>query len=173
MHPCLTKSQNYAPTLDYDDDDGEDLHEELENTIKKTPKKDLVILGDWNTKIGYLQSVDWDRGHHGLGETNDSGMRLLEFVTSHKLTLVDALFSQKISRTTWHVPHGLTCSQTDIILAAMRFKSRINKAKVINHPGADISSDHNMVLMTLKINLKKNQKQGAQCITFNMKNCKT
>ena len=40
MYPCLTKSQNYAPTLDYDDGATEEIYEEIENTIKKTQKKE-------------------------------------------------------------------------------------------------------------------------------------
>lgn len=44
--------QVYAPTTDYDDEAVETFFEELENTVKKTPKKDfLVIQGDWNAKI--------------------------------------------------------------------------------------------------------------------------
>lgn len=45
--------QVYAPTTDYDDEAVETFFEELENTDKKTPKKDfLVIQGDWNARIG-------------------------------------------------------------------------------------------------------------------------
>ena len=70
----ITIIQVYAPTTDYDDEAVEAFYEELENTIKETPKKDfLIIQGDWNAKIGTDAYDDWGgtAGRFGLGETND------------------------------------------------------------------------------------------------------
>ena len=48
----LTIVQVYAPTQDYDDDAVEEFYNELQETIKNTPKKDLlVITGDCNAKV--------------------------------------------------------------------------------------------------------------------------
>ena len=45
----------------------------------------------------------------GAGETNERGERLLEFARKHKITMVNNIFSHKISiRTTWHSPNGVT-----------------------------------------------------------------
>jgi len=60
----------------------------------------------------------------------------------------------------------------DYILAPKRFKSSINKAQTRTFPGADIGSDHDMVLMTLQIKLKtKNQKRNPR-LRFNMEKLK-
>ena len=50
-------------------------------------------------------------------------------------------------------------------MAPKRFKSSINKAQSRTFPGADISSDHDLVLMTLQIKLKtKNQKRNPRLL---------
>ena len=168
----ITIIQVYAPTQDYDDDAIEEFYAELEETIKKTPKKDLlIVLGDWNAKVGPDAYDQWAGtvGRFGTGETNDRGLRLLEFASSHKLTLANTLFPHKTSRrTTWHAPNNETHNQIDFILAPQRYKSSINKAKTRTYPGADVGSDHDMVLMTLKLKLKKNLKQNTPRIRFNV-----
>ena len=49
----ITVVQAYAPTSDYDDNETEKFHDQLQNVIDQTPKKDiLVVQGDWNAKVG-------------------------------------------------------------------------------------------------------------------------
>ena len=91
------------------------------------------MQGDWNAKIGPDAYEQWAGtvGRFGIGETNDRGLRLLEFASTHKLTLANTLHIHNLSRrTTWHSPNG-------------------------TFPGADIGSDHDMVLATLELKLKK------------------
>eukprot|EP00794_Sanderia_malayensis_P018354 gene18354-biopygen12300 len=60
----------YAPTSKYSDEEIEGLYNQLEATLKNIPKKDiLVVMGDWNAKIGPDAHVDWPRtaGKFGLG----------------------------------------------------------------------------------------------------------
>ena len=96
--------QVYTPAQNYDDD-----AIELEEIIKKTPKKDLlVITGDWNAKVGPHAHNQWAGtvGRFGLGETNDRGLRLLEFASSPNPTLANTLSPHKTSRRrTWHAPN--------------------------------------------------------------------
>ena len=172
----MTIIQVYAPTTDYDDETNEQFYEDLENVIRSTPKKDiLVIQGDWNAKIGPDAYDQWPGtvGRFGVDETNDRGLRLLEFANSHNLTVANTLFPHKTSRrTTWHSPNGETHNQIDYILAPKRYKSSINKAQTRTFPGADIGSDHDMVLMTLQIKLKtKNQKRNPR-LRFNLEKLK-
>ena len=49
----VTIIQVYAPTTDHEDHEIEEFYEQVESVIKKTPKKDLIIIqGDFNAKIG-------------------------------------------------------------------------------------------------------------------------
>ena len=99
----ITIIQVYAPTSDYDDEEIEGFYEDLDKTIKEAPKKDIiVVMGDWNAKVGEDAHEHWAGivGRFGCGETNDRGLRLLEFAGSHNLTLANTLFPHKTSRRT-------------------------------------------------------------------------
>ena len=89
-------------------------------TIKKTPNKDIVhVMGDFNAKIGPDAYANWAGtvGRYGTGKTNDRGLRLLEFASSHKLTIANTLYPHKLSRrTTWHALNGRIHNQIDFIL---------------------------------------------------------
>ena len=154
----MTIIQDYAPTTDHDDKEVEKFYELLESTIMEVPKKDIVIVqGDWNAKVGPDTYENWAGtvGRFGISETNDRGLRLLEFARSHCLTLANTLHPHKLSQTaTWHSNNGQVHNQIDFILAPQCFKSSINKAKMRTFPGANISSDHDLMMTTFKLKLK-------------------
>ena len=51
----ITIVQAYAPTSDYNDNKIEELYDQLQNVIDKTPKKDiLVVQGDWNLSLIHI-----------------------------------------------------------------------------------------------------------------------
>jgi exonuclease III len=168
----ITIIQVYAPTSDYEDEEIEKFYEEIERIIAKVPKKDILIVqGDWNAKVGPDAYKDWSGtvGRFGAGETNDRGLRLLEFASSHRLTLANTLHPHKLSRTTtWHAPNGQVHNQIDYILAPQRFKSSINKANTRTFPGADIGSDHDLVLTNIKLKLKNRRTAKNPRIRFDL-----
>ena len=172
----VTIIQVYAPTSDHEDQEVEELYEQIKNTLKKVPKKDLIIIqGDSNAKIRPDAYEVWPGtvGRYGVGETNDRGLRLLEFASSHRLTIANTLYPNKTSRrTTWHAPNGKTHNQIDFIMTPRRFKSSINRAKTRTYPGADVGSDHDLVLLTIKIKLKKNNKSTNNRIKFDLEKLK-
>ena len=53
-----------------------------------------------------------------------------------------------------------------------RFRSSINIAKTRSFPGADIGSDHELVIMTFKLHLKRVKKQGHTRIKFDLEKLK-
>ena len=48
-------------------------------------------------------------------------------------------------------------NQIDYILLGKRFRSGVNFARTRGFPGADIGSDHDLLIMTFHLHLKKNQ----------------
>ena len=40
----ITEVQAYAPTSDYDDNEIEDVYDQLQDVIDRTPKKDILVL---------------------------------------------------------------------------------------------------------------------------------
>ena len=71
--------QVYAPTSNAEEAEVERFYEYLQDLLELTPKKDvLVILGDWNAKVG-SQETPGITGKFGLGMWNEAGQRLIEF----------------------------------------------------------------------------------------------
>ena len=166
----VTIIQAYAPTSNYSNDDVEYFYEELQKVLDKTPKKDiLVVHGDWNAKIGEEACKDWKGtcGHHCNTKSNDRGRRLLEFASYNDLVVANTFGPHKTSRKiTWHSPDGKTHNQIDYIMVKKRFKTSVHIAKTRSFPGADIGSDHELVMLTFKLHLKRAKKQCNTRIRF-------
>ena len=89
-------------------------------------------------------------------DTNKRGLRLLEFATFNDLVLVNTCGHHKASRRrTWHSPNGQHHSQINYILVRKRFRSGVSSARTRSFPGADIGSDHNLLMKTFRLRLKR------------------
>ena len=100
-----------------------------------------------------------DRGPSCNVETNERGLRLLEFATFNNLVLTNTLGPHKPSRRwTCHGPDRKHHNQIDYILVKKRFRSVINIHRTRSFPRADIGSDHDLVMMTFRVRLKKARK---------------
>ena len=56
--------QVYAPTTIYTDEEVEDLYDQLQIAINKTPRQDiLMIMGDFNAKVG----CEWEPWNGVIG----------------------------------------------------------------------------------------------------------
>ena len=83
-------------------------------------------------------------------ETNERGLRLLEFATFNNLVLINNVGSHKPPRRrTWHSLD--TCrkhhNQIVYILVRKHFGSGVN---IHSFPGAGIGTDHDLVMMTFE-----------------------
>ena len=84
--------------------------------------------------------------------------RTQEFATFNDLVLENTFGHHKASRRwTWHSPNGPHHNQIDYILVRKRFRSGVNIATTRSFAGADIGSDHGLLMMTFRLRLKKNQ----------------
>ena len=62
----ITVIQIYAPTSNAEEAEVERFHEDLQDLLELTPKKDvLFIIGDWNAKVG-SQETPGVTGKFGL-----------------------------------------------------------------------------------------------------------
>ena len=118
----ITIIQIYAPTSSNDDSEVDHFYHQLQETIHKTPKKDiLVVQGDWNAKVGKDVQADWGDvcEPYCNVETNERGLRLpelatltslvllLELATLNSLVLTNSLVPHKPSRRwTWQAQMG-------------------------------------------------------------------
>ena len=117
-----------------------------------------VVQGDWNAKVGRDACGNWQGicGPFCNDDTNERGLRLLEFATFNDLLLANTFGHHKASRRwTWHSPNGQHHNQIDYILVWKRFRLGVNIARTRSFPGADIGSDHDLLIMTFRLRLKK------------------
>ena len=96
----------------------------------------------------------------------------MEFASLNDLKLANTFGPHKASRRwTWHSPNGKHHNQIDYIMIKRRLQNSVNIAKT-SFPGADIGSDHDLVMMTFKLHLKKVSKQGHSRIRFDLEKLK-
>ena len=62
----ITVIQAYAPTSTSEEAEVEWFYEDLQNLLELTPKKDVLIIGDWNAKVE-SQETPGVTGKFGLG----------------------------------------------------------------------------------------------------------
>ena len=128
----ITIVQAYAPTSDYDDNKTDEFYDQLQNVIDQTPKKDILVMqGDWNAKVGRRACGNCQGicGPFCNDDTNERGLRLLEFATFNELVLANTFGHHKASRWTWHSPNGQHHNHINYILVRKRFRSGVNIAR--------------------------------------------
>lgn len=154
----ITIVQAYTTTSVYNDDDVEDFYDQLQEFLDHSPKKDILLVqGDWNAKVREDAYKNWNGtcGCYCNTETNERGLRLLEFASYNDLRLVNTFGPHKPSRRwTWHSQNGEYHNQIDYIMGKKHFHTSVSIAKTRSFPGADIGSDHDLVMMTFKLCLK-------------------
>ena len=72
----ITVMQVYAPTSNAEEAELEQFHEDQQDPLELTSKKDvLFIIGDWNAKVA-SQDIPGVTGKFGLGVQNEAGQRI-------------------------------------------------------------------------------------------------
>ena len=167
----------YAPTEEAEEEDKDSFYDRLQAITENIKSHDmLIVLGDLNARVG-VENEGRERviGKNGYGIINDNGERLCSFCEENDLVVGGSLFPHKdIHKTTWNSPNGVTKSQIDHILINGRWRSSLKDVKV--YRGADIASDHSLVIAKVRLKLRKNRKQnerGRQFDTNKLKNADT
>ena len=150
----ITVIQVYAPTNNAEEAKVEWFHEDLQELLELTPPKCvLFILGDWNAKVG-SQKISGVTGKFGLGVQNEAGQRLIKFCQENTLVIANTLFQQHKRRLyTQTSPDGQRWHKINYILCSQRWRSSIQSAKT--RPGADYSTDHELLIAKFRLKLKK------------------
>ncbi|XP_030746013.1 craniofacial development protein 2-like [Sitophilus oryzae] len=150
--------QVYAPTAQSEDREIDEFYGQIEQLWKNIKKHEVtIVMGDFNAKIGRRGVVDVI-GEHGLGQRNERGERLVEFVQEKDIVVTNTLFKLPPRRLyTWRSPQDtkdkIVRNQIDYVMINKRYRNSILSAKT--YPGADMASDHNPVVATFKLTLKR------------------
>jgi len=145
--------QVYAPTTDHSDEEVEQFYEDLQNCLKHAKSGEVLItMGDFNAKVGD-EAIGDCVGKYGLGNRNERGERFIEFCQTNHLQVMNTQFKhEKRHLYTWKSPGDLYRNQIDYIAINNRYRNNVKNCRT--YPGADIGSDHNPVVLKLKIKLK-------------------
>ena len=173
-HIKMTVIQCYAPTNEAKLEEKEKFYEELDGEIKRTPKHDmLLVMGDMNAKIGsdnfgYEQTM----GKHGCGEQNENGGLFCDLCQGNDMVIGGSLFNHKeIHKTTWTSPDGQSKNQIDHL--AIRRKFRTSLLDLRAYRGADVGSDHELIIGRIKLKLAKICKKEGRRKRLDVKVLKT
>ena len=155
-HIKMTIIQCYAPTNEARMEEKEKFYDDLDGEIKRTPKHDmLLVMGDMNAKIGSDNfGYEQNMGKHGCGEQNENGGMFCDLCQENDLVIGGSLFKHKdIHKTTWISPDGHTKNQIDHL--AIRRKFRTSLLDLRAYRGADVGSDHELIIGRIKLKLAK------------------
>lgn len=161
----------YAPTLAAEDEIKDAFYDQLQSTLDKLSKRDLILLmGDMNAKVGKeIDAYSPAIGKHSLHDmSNENGIRLISFANANEMVISGTTFPHKdIHKGTWTSPGNLYVNQIDHILTKTRYRKYIQDVRV--QRGADIDSDHYMVAVWMKAKLRHNKiKNTPHNIKYNL-----
>ncbi|XP_052741056.1 craniofacial development protein 2-like [Bicyclus anynana] len=142
----LSIIQVYAPTEAAPDEDIKEFYKTL-NTALSMSNRNVIVMGDFNAKIGQAKSGENSIIKYGYGTRNGRGEMLIEFAFENNLPILNTFFKKKDKRKwTWRSPDGSTKNEIDFILSNL--KGNVTNIEVIDLP---FSSDHRQVRATLQL----------------------
>ena len=161
-HINMTVIQCYAPTNDIDEEDKDAFYNQLDVCLVEAPKHDvLLVMEDLNAKVGSDNThVERCLGKEGCGIRNDNGTRLEETCAHHNLVIGGTLFKHPdIHKLTWVSPNGRDINQIDHVMINGSWRRSL--LDVVVRRGADINSEHYLVVASLRLKLRSARKKDS------------
>jgi hypothetical protein len=110
-------------------------------------------MGDWNSVVGdepYRNIV----GTYGRGKKNHRGQMLINFCERNGLIFTNTWFRKPKRRLcTWKAPEDRSRHQLDYLLVKHGFRNSVKYVQSL--PGANIDSDHNLLVAKFCTSLNK------------------
>ncbi|VDP33091.1 unnamed protein product [Schistosoma margrebowiei] len=119
---------------------------------------------DGRSKVG-IDNTGYENimGRHGLGGRNENGERFANLCAFNKLVIGGTIFPHKrIHKATWISPGYTTENQIDHICINKKFRRTMEDVRT--RRGADVASDHHLVVANLKLKLENNWTSGQTAL---------
>ncbi|VDO68188.1 unnamed protein product [Schistosoma margrebowiei] len=129
----------------------------MQSIIEKCSRKYLTILMvDLNAEVGIDNTRYEDiMGRYGLGKRNENGERFANLCAFNKSVTGGTIFPHKrIHKATWITPDHTTENHIDHICINKKFRKIMENVRT--RRGAEVASDHHLLVANLKLKLKKN-----------------
>jgi hypothetical protein len=142
----------YAPHEKKSEEEKILFYQQLNDAYDKSPRADIkIVVGDFNAQIGSENAgVEKVMGRHGVGSRNINGEMLIDFCVAQQLVIGGSLFPHKTChKITWVSPDGRTQNQIDHFVIQQKWRKTLRD--VHNRRGADIGSDHHLVIAELQL----------------------
>jgi len=162
-HCKLTVTQCYAPTNTADEADKLNFNEQLQSEVAVTPKHDvLMVVGDLNAKVGSDNTGREDHMRkHGSGDRNENGELFADLCGLNGLVIGGTIFPHReIHKTTWMFPDKRIKNQIDHLAINSKWRTSLLDTRVFR--GADIGSDHMLVVGRLHLKLRRVVKESTR-----------
>ena len=159
----LSVIQCYTPTNDVEEETKDTFYQQLQKALDNVPSHDvLLVIGDLNAKVGRSNEVrEKTMGKNGCGEMNDNGERLADICGLNDLVIGGTIFEHKeIHKLTLISPDGNFKNQIDHVFINGRWKHSLHNVTIKR--GADVGSDHHLLLATVKLQLRRNPIKMAE-----------
>ena len=112
-------------------------------------------------KLGVTTQEEKSMGKHGTGDMNENGELFADFCGLNGLVIGGTIFPHKeIHKTTWNSPDKRTKNQIDHITINSKWRTSLLDTRVLR--GADIGSDHMLVVSRLRLKLRRVVKEFAR-----------
>ncbi len=160
--------QIYAPTAGADEDEIKKFYKDLQKVLQKESIRYIIIMGDWNAKVGNEEGRCRNVGRYGLGKRNERGERLVEFTRTNNLKIANTFFKgREKTKWTWTSPDSKTKNEIDhVIVNDLRIIKNIKTLAKFEFP-----SFHRISRVEIKIpkrmrikNFIEKQEQGRWII---------
>jgi exonuclease III len=150
---------------------------QLEAVMAALPSRDmLVLMGDFNAQVGTdPKPYGGVMGPHGFGEQqpSENGERLLQLAGALQLRLANTFFKQSSYRTATHRMKDRNKRDVlrviDYIAVSKRFMSSVTNCRVFR--SFDTDSDHNMLVLTMRLRLSVAKQHSARGQAARPYNC--
>jgi exonuclease III len=147
--------QVYIPASDYEDEEVEELYDRIVDILEEDGKggTNTIIMGDWNNVVGNKSDGNIC-GPYGLGNRNKRGQMLIDICERVGFVISNTWFKKPKRRLyIWKASGDQHRYQLDYIFVEQRFRNSVKDVQ--RQPGADIDSDHNLLVAKICTRLKR------------------
>jgi hypothetical protein len=168
----MTIVQCYAPTEDGELQEKVSFYSLLDKTLVSLHRSDIVLtMGDFNAKVGCNnEDVEHVMGKHSTGDCNESGELLTETCGNQGLMIGGTLFPHKeCHKVTWVSPDPQGRTQNQIHHISISKNLRKSLLDVRNKRGADVGSNHHLIMGIMRIYTDRCKKVTVSRRKFDLK----